>query len=408
MVQSKNKLNATSRIKNKIIWFFLFLINLPILILIIIINPFIKIRINELETRSIGHFSISTEIFLAEIKNNIYKNERTIFLWFINKKISNKYLLKKWKENIFLGPRIILKPLFLMILKLNFLKFLRSPFRHWLEIKNKNKWQLRDKYNLLRKTKPFIKLNDQENYSFNGLLKKFNLKKNEYICFFARSHHYLNQPIALRDANINNQALALSKICKKYKYKAVRMGGKNQSKIKQKNPLIIDYAKSMRKNDMFDILLPMNCKFMIGTDSGISYIPILNRKKILIVDHTAMHDIEYLPDDYVSLIIPKKFKRISDNKILNYSKVFELGLNKIYYEKDLRSMGYKTILNSKKEVYLAVEEMNNLVDLKKTQTEDSTLQKIFWRAVYKYYKVKPPRFVKVSNSFLSLNKKIIN
>ena len=71
-------------------------------------------------------------------------------------------------------------------------------------------------------------------------------------------------------------------------------------------------------------------------------------------------------------------------------------------------MGYKTILNSKKEVYLAVEEMNNLVDLKKTQTEDSTLQKIFWGTVYKYYKVKPPRFVKVSNSFLSLNKKIIN
>ena len=66
-------------LKNKIIFFSLYLINLPLLILIILIYPIFKIRINELETRSIGHFSITTEIFLSEIENNIHKNKRGIF-----------------------------------------------------------------------------------------------------------------------------------------------------------------------------------------------------------------------------------------------------------------------------------------------------------------------------------------
>jgi len=64
----------------------LVLLNLPLLILIILVNPFLKIRINELETRAIGHFSISTEIFLSELSKNIYNEKNTIYLWFINKK----------------------------------------------------------------------------------------------------------------------------------------------------------------------------------------------------------------------------------------------------------------------------------------------------------------------------------
>jgi len=400
-------LNTTSKIKNKIIWFFLFLINLPILLLIIILNPFIKIRINELETRAIGHFSVSTEIFLAEIKNNIHKNERTIFLWFVNKKISNRYLLKKWKEKIFLGPRIILKPLFLMILKLNLLKFLRSPFRHWLETKKSDRWQIRDKYNLLKKTKPFIKLNDQDNYLFNSLLKKLNIKKNKYICFFARSHHYLNEKKSTRDSDINTQASALVKICNKYKFKALRMGSKRQVKIKQKNPFIFDYAKSKYISEIFDIALPMNCKFMIGSDSGISYIPALNRKKTLMINLASIHGIHLIPDDYVPLVLLKKYKRISDNKILDYSKVMELGLTKILYENDLRNIGYSTVPNSKKEINLAIHEMDNLIVSKKNSIKDSSLQKNFWKIIYKYNKIKPPRTLKICNSFLKLNKTLI-
>ena len=122
----------------------LVLLNLPLLILIILVNPFLKIRINELETRAIGHFSISTEIFLSELSKNIYNEKNTIYLWFINKKISNNFLLKKWQKKIIIGPRFFLEPLFVIIQKFSFLSFLKSPFRHWKECDNKNKyWQIK-------------------------------------------------------------------------------------------------------------------------------------------------------------------------------------------------------------------------------------------------------------------------
>ena len=148
-------------LKNKIIWFLLYLVNFPFLILLILIFPFIKIRINELETRSIGHFSITTEIFLSEIEKKKHLNQSGVFIWFINEKISNVFLLNKWREKLIIGPRFILYPLFKMINEFEFLKFMRTPFRHWkYQGPNKNDlWQIRDIHQVLQKTKPNIKFN---------------------------------------------------------------------------------------------------------------------------------------------------------------------------------------------------------------------------------------------------------
>ena len=79
-LKKRKKLNKFISIKNNFIWLVLYVINMPILLIIIIIYPFIKIRIIELETRSIGHFSLSVEIFLNELILNIQKKkEKFIF-----------------------------------------------------------------------------------------------------------------------------------------------------------------------------------------------------------------------------------------------------------------------------------------------------------------------------------------
>jgi ABC-type methionine transport system permease subunit len=62
----------------------LIILSIPFLLLIILIYPILKIRINELETRALGHFSITTEIFLNELKRNIHGKKKTIYLWFTN------------------------------------------------------------------------------------------------------------------------------------------------------------------------------------------------------------------------------------------------------------------------------------------------------------------------------------
>ena len=76
-----------------------------------IIYPLIKIRFQEIETKNIGHYSKSIEIFLCEIKNKIH-GKNNIYLAFRNKYIVNQFLYSKLKKNFIILPRIIMEPIF--------------------------------------------------------------------------------------------------------------------------------------------------------------------------------------------------------------------------------------------------------------------------------------------------------
>ena len=386
----------------------LVLLNLPLLILIILVNPFLKIRINELETRAIGHFSISTEIFLSELSKNIYNEKNTIYLWFINKKISNNFLLKKWQKKIIIGPRFFLEPLFVIIQKFSFLSFLRSPFRHWKECDNKNKyWQINDIHNVLPKTKSNIRFKPEEEKQCNSFLKKINTSIDNYVCFFSRSHHYYNESVQLKDSDIKNQLKGVKDLSIKNKITAIRIGSKSL-KLNVKNRFIFDYANSKYKSEMLDIYLPMNSKFMIGTSSGMNLIPALNRKKTLLVDKSDIHAVHGHSENYIPLMIPKKFKKISNNKILKFSEVFDLKLTEFINEKDLNQLGYKSVSNSSIEISEAIFEMNDLIDKKQNKIKDTKLQIKFWKILYKFHKIKKPKVLRICNSFLKRNSKLID
>ncbi len=384
------------------------LLNLPFLILIILVNPFLKIRINELETRAIGHFSISTEIFLSELSTNTHNEKNTIYFWFINKKISNKFLLEKWKKKINIGPRIFLEPLFLIIHKYSFLSFLRSPFRHWKEYNSKNKfWQTNDIYNVLPKTKPNISFEPEEEKQCNSFLKKIGTSKDNYICFFSRSHHYYNDFPQLKDSDIKNQIKGIKNLSIMNNIKAIRIGSKS-NKLNIHNAFVFDYANSKYKSEILDIYLPMNCKFMIGTGSGMSVIPALNRKKTLLVDKSDIHAPHAHSETYIPLMITKKFKNISNNKILKFSEVFKLRLTEFMYEKDLNQFGYESVPNSPIEISEAILEMDNLIKQKKNKIKEIRLQTKFWKILYKFYKIKKPKVLRICDSFLKRNQKLIN
>ena len=317
-------------------------------------------------------------------------------------------MLSKWKKKIIIGPRIILEPLFIIIQKYSFLKFLKSPFRHWRENNNKKKyWQANDIYNVLPKTEPNIVFDDKEKEYCNNFLEKINTKVENYICFFSRSAHYRGDAIQSRDSDIKNQIKGVQDLCHKNNLKAIRMGSANL-KLKRYNKSIIDYANSKSKNEMLDIFLPMNCKFMIGTSSGMNLIPALNRKKTLVVDKADIHAVHAHSETYIPLMIPKKFKNISNNKLLNFSEVFKLKLTEFTYERDLNKFGYQSVSNSTIEIMDAIFEMNNLIDQKKNKIKDTELQNRFWKIFYKFYKIKKPKVLRICDTFLKRNKKLIN
>ena len=84
--------------------------------------------------------ALPMEIFSSEVKKKIHNDSRTIYLWFTNEKIANKFLLKKWKENFIVLPRIILEPIYRFFInkKIKFGKFFLIPYRSWQERKKNN------------------------------------------------------------------------------------------------------------------------------------------------------------------------------------------------------------------------------------------------------------------------------
>ena len=98
---------------NKIIKLIHILMCLPLMLGIILIYPLIKIKIFEIETRAIGHFSRTIDIFLSEIEAGIHPKKRILYICFPNKRIANNFLLKKWREKLIILPRIFLEPIYL-------------------------------------------------------------------------------------------------------------------------------------------------------------------------------------------------------------------------------------------------------------------------------------------------------
>jgi putative glycosyltransferase (TIGR04372 family) len=392
---------------NLIIALFKIIIGVLFLLVIIILYPVIKIKIIQIETRAIGHYSAPIEIFLSEITHDYKKKERNFFLCFTNEKIANEFLLKKWKNYLFIKKIFFLEILFNILNKYYFLgKYFLLPYRNWQHYKF---WQNVDIYNLLPKTKPFINFTEDEIKKGNLLLNKIGISNsNKYICFFARDSRYRNENIenqSVRNSNINDQLKGIDFIVND-NFKAVRIGKEVKENLKSKNKNIIDYPLSNLKSDFLDIYLIFHSKFIIGTGSGIEDIAVLNRKKILTVNFASLAELYiYSSDFYRPIIVPKKYINLRTNQIMTFKEIFQ---NKIHHDhhsiNSLKNMGYGILSNSEDEIKNAIVEMNNFVDSKnEVPFINDNKNKEFWDIYEHYHKYRPNKWMQISKNFLETN-----
>ena len=78
----------------KIICYLIYLPYLPLFILIIILNPIIRIRIGYINAERLGHLVAEVNVYLMRKKEYKTKNKniRYLDIFFISKLISNKYI----------------------------------------------------------------------------------------------------------------------------------------------------------------------------------------------------------------------------------------------------------------------------------------------------------------------------
>lgn len=338
-----------------------------------IIKPFIHIRIGEIETRLIGHFSKNIEIYLAEQELKTEK-KKYFDIWFNNKFISNKYLLKIWKRYLRVYPRIFIEPVFNYLIKNKNLEFL-TDYRSWkLELKNT---QYVDIHKVLKKTKPKIFFSKDEIELGEAKLKAIGINTQKPMYgFFARDDLYrgsrqtksINSQSNIRNFDINDFKEAC-KFMTDNNYIGIRVGNKTLDEINFKNKNVFDYSKSGYCSDFLDIFLAFKCDFYCGGDTGIQHLPSLFRKPLIMINShfynsNKLTNPEILDDGFVKIIIFKKIYSLKENKFVNFSNVMKIvekwensedkteGYNDNTFEKN----GYKIVNNSSTEIKEAFEE----------------------------------------------------
>ena len=142
------------------------IINYILLLFLRFISLFIVIKIGEVETRSVGHYSKSIDIYLSEKKifKKTINQKPTLEIWFTNKFVANKFLLKKWKDILFIIPynkflNFIFVNLFFFLKKVKSRRVFLVEYRDWRET---NDWQLRDVHKIYMKSQQNLLLSKKE------------------------------------------------------------------------------------------------------------------------------------------------------------------------------------------------------------------------------------------------------
>jgi len=389
------------------IFFIYILLIYPILIVLLFLRIFFRFNIIELETRKIGHFSLSVEIFLCEVLNKKVNN-KIFYIWFPNREISNNFLFKKWSEIIYLGPRIILEKIFNLSNKYSLLgNLFLSEYRHWKTPDNIiGNWQTSDIHNVLEISKPRISFSNSEEQLGLKFLKNIGFENKKYMCFFSRTSCYHNDPPTIRNASIYTQLKGIEEICKK-DFAAIRMSRLDlNNPLNSKNPRIYDYAYSDNKSDFLDIYLLFHCSYMVSTSSGIDLIPKINRKKVLSLNFVDIA-LSYLLN-YTPIILPKKIINFISKKIVPFREVFKKDLlNPHNTKKKLNDLGYDYLDNSENEIYSAINEMHEHI-IKKSELNHNELNNKFWDLYEDFYLHRRPKNTFVSKNFLMEYKDLLN
>jgi putative glycosyltransferase (TIGR04372 family) len=300
-------------------------LSLPFLFFLIIVYPFIKIKVGFLRSDRIGHFTLNTELYLLEKKNNKIKS---IDLFYLGRKpVCNITLEKLWRKELIIFPRLFLRPLCIQIRFFKLLKFLRCGNTVCDE---------RDILNLLDKYPSTIKLSHNDLIKGDDERLKIGLpNKAKFICLIVRDSAYLdkiyiNENMSMHDyrnADVND-FLSACEALTELGYYVIRMGSIVKKPINSDNKMIIDYAYNNLRTDFMDIYLASQCEFCLTTGTGFDGITAMFRK----------------PNIYVNSA-PLFFLRTECSNMLS--------IPCYYYSKNFsRNLTISEIVNKKSAVYL--------------------------------------------------------
>ena len=353
----------------KNIFNFFFLLSLKI------ISFFLIIKIGEIETRSIGHYSKSIDLFLSEkkfFKKNVNK-KFILEIWFPNKFVANKFLLKKWKEILFILPynkflNYLFANLFFFLKKKKSRRNFLVDYRDWREVTD---WQIRDIYKIYMKSEQNLFFSEKEIELGENVLKRMipsYSENNKLICIHCRDSFYhsykdinnlkedKNWKDKFRNVNISNFIKGIF-IASSQDYTVIRVGNIQEKKIEldRKKFNFVDYCFSEYRSDFIDLYLAYKASLYLGSDSGVVMFPGLFRKKMMMHNVISVTILGSFDDSTCSLVNFKKIYSKKLGRLLTFSENYNLNIVK-FNDEDFYSNDLEVIESSEEEIEHFIQE----------------------------------------------------
>jgi len=330
---------------------------LPIFFIFRLFSNIILIRFGELPSNRIGHFANDVNHYLCNLKNK--KNFFSLDFFYLTKPICNYKLVKIFSNYLYILPKFLVFPFFLI----NRVKYIGSS-----------------KHNIILTPITGRSLVDQNffnknNYIFNkkdilygsSFLKNFGISNNDkYICLIVRDGEYLKEYEPqknwdyhnYRDCDINNFKI-VSNYLTNLGYYVFRMGAKVSKPMITNNKRVIDFATMGIRNEFLDIFLVAHCEFSITTHLGFDSLIEMFDKPLVCVSVAPIAHVRSVNKKHLTIF--KHHLTIKNQKNLNLSEIFELGLANALDSKNYTDKEINLIENSPEEIKEATIEMLKLM-----------------------------------------------
>ncbi len=324
-------------------------------LLLVIFSPLIKIRVGELESRAIGHFSLPVEIYLAEREIHSLNKKNTDIFYF-NKIICNNFLRDKWLSLFNIHSRYWLEPFYITVQKLLPNSPFLVPYRHW---RTTETWQQCDLHSALTKTPIHLRFSATEDRIGYACLTRLGLTPDRYVCFHARDPNYREgplSPIQFRDSSILSQIPAMTRVTE-LGYRSVRMGRRVRERLDTPHPSIVDYPFTSVTSDFADIYIIARCWFMVCTGSGLEAVALMFRKPLVCVNISQWGLLDLHDQHQYRLFIPKKQVWHSNKRPLTLTEIQAVGSHWFTSQEQYDHAGIKVLENTPEEIADVVSEM---------------------------------------------------
>jgi len=266
---------------------------------------------------------------------------------------------------------------------------------------------------LLSNSKPNLSFTPEEIQLGERYLNEIGIPSEaSFICFHNRDSAFLETIQSsydwsyhnYRDSSIEEYLGAATEIIERGHY-SVRIGSITKEKINNSSPKLIDYANNEKRSDFLDIYLSLKCRFILCSDTGMSFPAEVFKRPLVYVNWTHILRLPVYALD--GLIIFKKFFLKNENRFMSFSEMTSINFFVVDTTKFFSDQGLEIIENSSDEIRSVSIEMDER--LNKTwinNPEDEELQKRFW-SIFGPEKLKSPN-LRIGAEFLRNNIDLLN